>query len=79
MTLLNPALLAGLLLAVIPVLLHLMLRAKPKRLVFPALRLIQQRRLQNVRRMNLRHLWLLLLRMGVIAMIVLAVCRPGRW
>lgn len=77
MTLLNPALLAGLLLAVIPVLLHLMLRAKPKRLVFPALRLIQQRRLQNVRRMNLRHLWLLLLRIGVIALIVLAVCRPS--
>lgn len=77
MSLLNPALLAGLGLAVIPVLLHLLLRAKPKRLIFPALRLIQQRRRQNVRRMQLRHLWLLLLRMLVIILIVLAVTRPS--
>ena len=36
MSLLNPAMLAGLGLAAIPVLLHLLLRAKPKRLLFPA-------------------------------------------
>jgi hypothetical protein len=77
MSFLHPALLAGLALAAIPVLLHLLLRAKPKRLIFPALRLIQQRRRQNVRRMQLRHLWLLLLRMSVIALIVLAVSRPS--
>jgi len=77
MSLLNPALLAGLGLAVIPVLLHLLLRAKPRRLLFPALRLIQQRRRQNVRRMQLRHLWLLLLRILVIALIVIAISRPS--
>ena len=77
MTLLNPALLAGLGLAIIPLLLHLLLRAKPKRLIFPALRLIQQRRRQNVRRMQLRHLWLLLLRILAIVLVVLAVCRPS--
>lgn len=77
MSLLHPALLFGLGLALIPVLLHLMLRAKPKRLIFPALRLLQQNRRQNVRRMQLRHLWLLLLRMLVIALIVLAVTRPS--
>ena len=77
MALLNPALLAGLGLAVIPLLLHLLLRAKPKRLIFPALRLIQQRRRQNVRRMQLRHLWLLLLRILAIVLVVVAVCRPS--
>lgn len=77
MSLLNPALLAGLGLAAIPVLLHLLMRAKPRRLVFPALRLIQQSKRQNVRRMQLRHLWLLLLRIAVIALIVIAVCRPS--
>lgn len=77
MSLLNPALLVGLGLAVIPVLLHLLMRAKPRRLVFPALRLIQQSKRQNVRRMQLRHLWLLLLRIAVIALIVVAVCRPS--
>lgn len=67
----------GLGLAFIPVLLHLLLKAKPKRLIFPALRLIQQNRRQNVRRLQLRHLWLLLLRMLVIALIAFAVARPS--
>jgi hypothetical protein len=77
MSLLNYTFLRWLGLAAIPVLLHLLMRAKPKRLIFPALRLIQQRRRQNVRRMQLRHLWLLILRVAVIALIVLAICRPS--
>ena len=77
MSLLHPALLFGLGLAVIPILLHLLLRAKPKRLIFPALRLIQQNRRQNVRRLQLRHLWLLLLRILVILLIVVALTRPS--
>jgi hypothetical protein len=77
MTFLHPALLLGLGLVAVPVILHLLLRARPKRLVFPALRLLQQRRLQNVRRMRLRQLWLLLLRMALVAAIVLALARPA--
>ena len=77
MSLLHPGLIFGLGLSVIPILLHLLLRAKPKRLIFPALRLIQQNRRQNVRRLQLRHLWLLLLRIFVIAMMVFAVTRPS--
>ncbi len=77
MSLLHPALLFGLGFAAIPVLLHLLLRAKPKRLIFPALRLIQQNRRQNVRRMQLRHLWLLLLRMLVLALIAFGLTRPS--
>jgi len=46
----HPLLLFGFLLAGIPVILHLMLRAKPKKLLFPALRLIQNRQRQNVQR-----------------------------
>ncbi len=74
---LHPALLIGLALTAVPVLLHLLMRAKPKKLVFPALRLIQNRKRTNVRRLRLRHLSLLLLRMAVIALIVLAVARPS--
>lgn len=77
MSLINPALLFGLGLAAIPVVLHFLLRAKPKKLLFPALRLVQVRRKRNVRRMRLRHLWLLLLRIAVIALIVLALARPS--
>ncbi len=76
MSFLHPALLAGLGLVSIPVILHLWMRPRPKRLPFPALRLIQGRQRQNTRRLRLRHLWLLLLRMGVIALMVLALTRP---
>lgn len=74
---LHPALLIGLALTAVPVLLHLLMRAKPKKLVFPALRLIQNRKRTNVRRLRLRHWALLLLRMAVVALIVLAVARPS--
>ncbi|HUG93733.1 MAG TPA: BatA and WFA domain-containing protein [Planctomycetaceae bacterium] len=77
MSLINPALLYGLGLAALPVILHFLLRSKPKKLLFPALRLLMHRRKTNVRRLRLRHLWLLLVRIAVIAAIVLAVARPS--
>lgn len=77
MSLLNPALIFGFACAAIPIVLHLMMRAKPKKLLFPALRLIQKRRRQNVRRIRLRHLWLLLLRVFVLAILVAALMRPS--
>ncbi len=72
----NPQLLYFLALAAIPVILHFLLRAKPKKLLFPALRLIKMQRRANRRRMRLRHLLLLLLRMAVIALIVIGLARP---
>lgn len=77
MSLINPAMLLGLGLVAIPVLLHFLMRARPKKLLFPALQLIQVRRKTNARRMRLRHLWLLLLRIFVIGLLVLAVARPS--
>ncbi|MFG0333226.1 MAG: BatA domain-containing protein, partial [Maioricimonas sp. JB049] len=77
MTLLNPMILYGLGFVLVPVILHFLLRQKPKLLAFPALRLIEERRRQNVRRFRLRHIWLLLLRMLVIGLIVLALTRPA--
>lgn len=74
---LRPELLLGAGLAIVPILLHLLMRSKPKKLLFPALRLIQKRNKTNVRRMKLRHLWLLLLRIAVIVLIVLAIARPS--
>ncbi len=77
MVLTHPYLLYGLLLVAIPVILHLLMRAKPKKLLFPALRLIQNRKKTNTRRMRLRHFWLLLLRMAVIALLAFAIARPS--
>ena len=77
MTFLNSAILAGLFAVAVPVILHFLLKQKPKKLIFPALRLIEQRRRQNVRRLRLRHLWLMLLRMLVLAGLVFALARPS--
>jgi len=76
-SLLNPTILFGLGLVSVPVILHLLTRAKPKKFEFPALQLIQTRKKSNARRLRLRHIWLLLLRMAIIGMLVLAVARPS--
>lgn len=77
MSLIHPGLLLGIALAIIPVILHFLLRSKPKKLIFPALALLQRKKIQNSRRLKLRHLWLLLLRILVIVAIVLALTRPS--
>ncbi|MCA9049609.1 MAG: BatA domain-containing protein [Planctomycetaceae bacterium] len=77
MALINATLLAGLALAAVPVVLHLLMRAKPKRIEFPALRLLRTRQTANSRRMRLRHILLLILRTAVIAVAVLALTRPS--
>jgi len=77
MSLLHPALIYGLGLAALPVILHFLMKQKPKRVIFPALKLIQSRQKQNSRRFRLRHLWLLLLRVGVLGLLVFALTRPS--
>jgi len=76
MSLINPAILWGLSLVSIPIILHFLLRSKPKKYLFPALRLVRLRRQNNIRRFRLKHLWLLLLRMAVLALLVAAIARP---
>ena len=77
MTLINSTLIFGLVLATVPVILHMVMRAKPKRIEFPALRLLKARQPSNARRMQLRHLLLLILRSLVIAILVIAIARPS--
>lgn len=77
MLFLNSPILIGLVAIVIPVALHFLLKQKPKKLLFPALRLIQQRQKQSMRRMRLKHFWLMLLRVLILAAIVLAIARPS--
>jgi hypothetical protein len=76
MTFIHPLLLGGLLLAGIPILIHLVMRQKPKRLKFPAVRFLLQKQQSNRRRLQLRHILLLALRMLLIALICLALARP---
>ena len=76
MSFVHPLLLGGLLLVGVPVLIHLIMQQKPKRLPFPAFRFLVQKVRTNQRRLRLRHLLLLLLRMGLIALLCLALARP---
>ncbi len=77
-TFVNLSLLAlGGLFVAIPILLHLAMRQKPKHLIFPALRFLQQRETTNRRRLQLRQWLLLLLRCLVVLLLALALSRPS--
>jgi hypothetical protein len=70
-------LLAGAALVAVPLVLHLLMRRKPRLLEFPALRFLQPRHDTNQRQLRLRHLLLLALRMAFIALVALALARPS--
>lgn len=76
MTFIHAYLLGGLLLAGVPVLLHLLLRQQPRRLPFPAFRFLKARQRVNQRRLQFQHLLLLALRILVIVALCLALARP---
>ncbi len=76
MTFIHGYLLGGLLLVGVPILLHLIMRQKPRQLAFPAFRFLRQKLLINRRKLQLQHILLLLLRMLLIALLCLALARP---
>jgi hypothetical protein len=69
-------LIAGVALAAIPVILHMVMRQKPKHIIFPALRLLKARQKQTTRRLRIRQWALLLSRMAIIALMALCLARP---
>jgi hypothetical protein len=71
-----PILLGGLSLVAVPVLIHLIMRQKPRRLPFPAFRFLLARHRTNLRKLKLRHLLLLALRVLMLAVLCLALARP---
>jgi hypothetical protein len=73
---LSPMLLGGAALVAVPFVLHLLMRRKPVKQVFPALRFLRQRAVANRRRLRLNHILLLLLRMAAIALAAVALARP---
>jgi hypothetical protein len=76
MTFVHGYLLFGLALAAVPVVLHLLQRQQPKALDFPALRFLRARHRSTTRKLKLRHLLLLLLRVGLLAFLCLALAKP---
>jgi hypothetical protein len=73
---LTPMLLGGAALVVVPLVLHLIMRRKPVKREFPALRFLKARATANRRRLRLNHLLLLLLRMAALSLLALALARP---
>lgn len=69
-------LLAGLAFVAVPVLIHMVMRQKPKHVFFPALRLLKARQRQTTRRLRIRQWALLASRMAIVALMALCLSRP---
>lgn len=76
LSLVHGGLAAGAALAALPVILHLFMRPKPKRVIFPALRLIRERQKRSKKKMRIKNWLLLLARMALLALMALALARP---
>lgn len=76
-SLLHPLLaIAGLAAVTVPIIIHLLLRQKPKPILFPALLLLKKRQTQTIRRLKIQNWLLLVLRCLVLLMLGLAIARP---
>ncbi|MEM9586287.1 MAG: BatA domain-containing protein, partial [Planctomycetota bacterium] len=75
MTFLNATLMLGIAAAALPVILHLMGRKEPKKVVFPAVRFLSRRIETQRSRLRIRRWWLLALR--VLALCALAIGLAG--
>jgi hypothetical protein len=74
---LHPWVLAGLVAAGIPILLHLIQRRQPPVVVFPAVRYLVDTTREHQRRLKLRNWLLLVIRTLLIALLVLAAAGPS--
>lgn len=67
----------GSLLMSVPILLHLLMRQRPRKQVFPALRFLRQRQIANKRQMRLRNWLLLALRIAAVGLLAAVFARPS--
>lgn len=77
MTFLNATLLFGLAAITVPVVLHLIARREPRKVVFPSIRFLTKRVDSNRSRLRVRRWWLLALRILAVAMLAVALARPA--
>jgi hypothetical protein len=77
MSFLNPIMLAGLAAVSVPIIIHLLNRRKFHKVVWAAMRFLQNAVEQNQRRMRIEDLILLALRCLLLALLALALARPA--
>lgn len=75
MTFVFPMVLAAAGAAVAPIIIHLILRTKPRRIVFPAMRFVRKTHQANLSKLRLKHLILLLMRMAAIVLLAALIAR----
>jgi hypothetical protein len=73
---LNPLILFGLFAAALPILIHLFTRTRSKTIPFSTLDFLKELQNQQIRRIKLRQILLLILRTLIIILIILAFARP---
>lgn len=74
---LHPAILGlGAAAVAVPIVIHLLLRQKPRAVLFPALLLVKKKQKQTIRRLRIRHWLLLALRCLLLLLLGLALARP---
>lgn len=61
----------------LPIILHFLMRPKPKEMIFPAMRFLRERQQTNRSRMRIRHFLLLLMRCLLIGMVAVALAGPS--
>ncbi|HUS48220.1 MAG TPA: BatA domain-containing protein [Phycisphaerae bacterium] len=61
--------------AAAPVLIHLILRTKPRKIVFPAMRFVRKTHRSTLKMLKLKHLILLAMRMAVIVLMAVLIAR----
>ncbi len=61
--------------AAAPVIIHFVMRSKPRRIVFPAMRFVLKTHLASINKLRLKHLLLLGMRIATIVMIAVLIAR----
>src|SRR6187399_198171 len=77
MSFLNPILLGGLAAVSVPIIIHLLNRRKFRKVVWAAMKFLQNAVEQNQRRMRIEDMILLALRCLLLALLALALARPA--
>lgn len=77
MSFLNATLVLGALAAIVPVVLHLIARREPKKVVFPSITFLTRKFESNRSRMRVRRWWLLAMRIAAVAALAIALARPA--
>ncbi len=76
MQLLAPTVLVGLIAAGIPLVVHLLLRPRARRVIFPPLALLHAALASGQRAQRVRNVWLLLVRTALVALLVFLLAGP---